>query len=98
MSSFESTGISPGFLLPNTAFDAPYFIRFPAIQYDSPPARFDTDSPKFRRSGVAPPLPDDPTNTIANRFLATAPQPTFSAPLSPTQHAAQTRWREPRSA
>ena len=32
ISSFESTGISPGFLLPKLASDAPYFIKLPAIQ------------------------------------------------------------------
>ena len=32
ISWFESTGMSPGVLLPNVAWDAPYFIKFPAIQ------------------------------------------------------------------
>jgi len=32
ISSFESTGMSPGVLLPNAASEAPYFIKLPAIQ------------------------------------------------------------------
>lgn len=32
ISSFESTGMSPGFMLPKVASDAPYFMKLPPIQ------------------------------------------------------------------
>jgi hypothetical protein len=32
ISSFESTGKLPAFLLPKEAWDAPYFKKLPAIQ------------------------------------------------------------------
>ena len=68
MSSWESTGMSPAFRLPKVASAAPYFRKLPAIQWYSPdPVRFSTASPKLRRCGFAPPSPDDPTSTTANR-------------------------------
>ena len=36
ISSCESTGMSPAFLLPNVASEAPYFMKLPAIQWYSP--------------------------------------------------------------
>ena len=60
--------MSPAFLLPNVASAAPYFRKLPAIQWYSPePVRFSTASPKLRRCGLAPPSPDEPTSTTANR-------------------------------
>src|SRR6266511_6296132 len=47
---------------------APYFRKLPAIQWYAPdPVRFSTCSPKLRRCGLAPPSPDEPTRTSANR-------------------------------
>ena len=63
-----STGMSPAFLLPKVDSAAPYFRKLPAIQWYSPePVRFSTASPKLRRCSLAPPSPDEPTSTTANR-------------------------------
>jgi len=63
-----STGRSPGVLLPKAASDAPYFRKFPAIQWYSPdPVRFSTASPQLRRCSLAPPSPEDPTSASAKR-------------------------------
>ena len=68
ISSWASTGRSPAVLLPNFASAAPYLRKLPAIQWYSPePVRFSTASPKLRRCSFAPPSPDEPTSTIANR-------------------------------
>jgi len=68
ISSCASTGKSPAFLLPNVASAAPYFMKFPAIQWYSPePVRFSTASPQLRRCSLAPPSPEEPTRTTAKR-------------------------------
>src|SRR3982750_1405265 len=68
ISSCASIGRSPGVLLPNAASDAPYLRKLPAIQWYSPElVRFSTASPQLRRCSFAPPSPDEPTSTTANR-------------------------------
>ena len=68
ISSWESTGMSPAFLLPKSASAAPYFRKLPAIQWYSPePVKFSTASPQLRRCSLAPPSPEEPTRTSANR-------------------------------
>src|SRR6266516_3812383 len=68
ISSCASTGRSLAFLLPNVASEAPYFRKFPAIQWYSPdPVRLSTASPKLRRCTLAPPSPEEPTSTRAKR-------------------------------
>ncbi len=68
MSSLASTGRSPAVLAPDLPAEAPYLRKLPAIQWYSPvPVRLSTASPKLRRWGLAPPSPDEPTSTMANR-------------------------------
>ena len=92
MSSSESTGRSFASLRPNADSSAPYFRKFPAIQWYSPElVRFSTASPKSRRCGLTPPSPEEPIRPTANRgskaMVTSAALPKRDTPSIPTRCA-----------